>query len=101
MRLKSLGVTVLLVEETALFKRSQERQVAELSALNENLIFMRHQVKGAEIKRTVSILKIRNATYDPTIREFIIGKKGIVVDQPLAAQTKWKLCSLWTTNMTS
>lgn len=79
MKLKTLGVTVLLVEETALFQERHERQIAELSALNENLIFLQQSQDGAELARTVSILKIRNAVYDSTVRELVIGKDGISV----------------------
>lgn len=79
MKLKTLGVTVLLVEETALFQERHERQIAELSALNENLLFLQQTQDGSELARTVSILKIRNAVYDSTVRELVIGKNGITV----------------------
>ena len=79
MKLKTLGVTVLLIEETALFQERHERQIAELSALNENLIFLQQTQDGSELARTISILKIRNAVYDSTVRELVIDKNGISV----------------------
>jgi circadian clock protein KaiC len=82
MKLRTLGTTVLLIEETSLFRASHDRQIAELSALNENLILLEHSQSGQQLIRNVSILKIRNSIYDSTIREMLIDGKGISVMAP-------------------
>ena len=79
MRLKAIGVTVLLVEETALFRGSERRQIAELSALNENLLFLQHVIARGKFIRSISVLKIRNAVYDPHARELHIDDTGVQV----------------------
>lgn len=92
-RLKVLGATVLFVEETSLFSQQKERQIAELSALNENLIYFQHLVVKGKLERSISILKIRNSIYDCTVREMIIDKDGIKVIAPKVKINKSKVVS--------
>jgi circadian clock protein KaiC len=37
------------------------------------------------LRRMVSVLKLRQTAFDPTIREFTIGPAGIVVGEPFDA----------------
>ena len=77
MHLKALGTAVVLIEETALFSKPNHRQVAELSALNESVVFLRHFQSRGKMKRLVSILKVRSSIYDSSIREFKIDAEGV------------------------
>jgi circadian clock protein KaiC len=79
LKLKAEGVTVLLVEEISFFSGSQQRQVAELSALNETLLYLRNLDFGSRMMRVISILKIRSAVYDASVREFRIDQSGVKV----------------------
>ena len=78
-RIKALGVTLVIVEEISLFRSHTQRQVAELSALNENVIYLRHVDTALRLKRMISIVKVRSAVFDSSSRELQIGKNGIVV----------------------
>jgi circadian clock protein KaiC len=78
-KLKSLGVTLIIIEETSLYLNHTERKVTELSAMNENLLYLRHVELESKMTRVVSILKIRSAVYDPSVRELKISAKGIDV----------------------
>jgi circadian clock protein KaiC len=78
-KLKSLGVTLIIIEETSLYLNHTERKVTELSAMNENLLYLRHVELESKMTRVISILKIRSAIYDPSVRELKISAKGIDV----------------------
>jgi len=49
----------------------------ELSSMVDNLILLRFVEAEAEIKRVLSILKVRDSIYDPALCELIIDDSGI------------------------
>ena len=53
--------------------------VEGISALVDNMIFIRQVEVGPRLTRMVSIMKTRASHYDPTIRSFIIGDNGITI----------------------
>jgi circadian clock protein KaiC len=55
---------------------------AGISAVTENLLFLRHVELDSRLRRLVSILKLRDTEYDPTLREFTISRDGITVLGP-------------------
>ena len=56
-----------------------------MSHLSDNVIALQYQKVGAEIKRTVTVLKTRASSHNQFVREFHISAEGIVLDEPLAA----------------
>lgn len=64
-----------------------------ISALVDNMIFIRQVEVGARLSRLISIMKTRASHYDPTIRSFRISDAGISIgpaidtigDAPLSA----------------
>jgi circadian clock protein KaiC len=50
-----------------------------LSALLENLIFLRFVERGSSLQRMVSVHKVRDSGHDPSLREFYITDRGLLV----------------------
>lgn len=80
MELKRLGVTVILIEEVSYFGNFSSRQFAELSAVNEAVIFFHHESVDDDIINAVTILKMRNSNFDKGTNRLDITDKGIFVN---------------------
>ncbi|WP_426756783.1 RAD55 family ATPase [Myxococcus sp. Y35] len=52
------------------------------SAVAENLFFLRHVELEGRLRRLLSIFKMRDTHYDPTLREFVVTPQGIEVLPP-------------------
>lgn len=50
-----------------------------LAALVDNIIFLRYTEHNASLQRLVSIVKMRDRQYDPSVRMFTISSEGIAV----------------------
>jgi circadian clock protein KaiC len=77
--LRMLGVTSVTSMETSF--GASERGIAPvaLSTTVENIIFVRYVELRSQLHRLISILKVRESNYDPSIREFRITSKGLEV----------------------
>ena len=53
-----------------------------VSPLVENLLLLRFVELRSEIRRIVSVLKLRDSDFDPRIREFLITSSGLEVGEP-------------------
>lgn len=81
--LRARGVTTILSEELPLFSASIESRTLSVSAVVENIILLRYFEYGAEIRRLISIMKLRQNAYDPGIREFLITNTGLQIGERL------------------
>ncbi len=54
------------------------------SAVAENLFLLRHVELEGRLRRLLSIFKLRDTDYDPTLREFVISRRGIEVLPPFS-----------------
>jgi circadian clock protein KaiC len=45
----------------------------------ENILFLRYREDAVQRSRVLSILKLRESGYDPTLRPFLITEQGIVI----------------------
>ena len=80
--LRTRGVTVLTSWETQTLLGSDiDAPAPELSGIVDNLLLIRFVRKGSELKRELSILKVRDSTYDPSFLEVVIGNFGISVNK--------------------
>jgi circadian clock protein KaiC len=50
-----------------------------VSAITHNIIVLRHVEAEARLRRIISVFKVRDGDYDPTIRELVISDSGIVI----------------------
>ena len=76
--LRARGVTVLVSWEMRdLFGSEIKAPAPELSSMVDNLFLMRFVEYRAQLKRAISVLKMRDSLYDPTLLEVIISNRGI------------------------
>ena len=85
-RLRELRATALIaLEMEAVAGPALAVPAQNLSASMDNGILLRTVEVRSSLRRMVSILKQRQAGFDPTIREFSIGPDGMVVGGPFDA----------------
>lgn len=78
--LRARGVTVLATWEVQHLLGNQiEAPAPDLSSIVDNLLLVRFEQNGSELQRQLSILKIRDSAYDPSLMEVVIGSPGISV----------------------
>jgi len=56
----------------------------DISYLSDSVIMLRYFEFGGTVRRALSVVKKRSGTHEHTIREFQLGKDGLVVGPPLA-----------------
>ena len=75
--LRARDTTILASWEMRdLFGEDVHAPTPELSGLVDNLVLMRFMDVRAELRRVVSVLKVRDSTHDPLLRELIISSEG-------------------------
>jgi len=76
--LRVRGVTTVYTVETPNFiGPNVEAPLTGVSALVENIIFMRFVEMNARLHRLLSVLKVRDSSYDSDVREFKITGRGV------------------------
>jgi circadian clock protein KaiC len=74
------GVTAVYTIETShLVGPTIEVPIDGVSALADNIIVLRHVEHGSQLRRLLSILKLRDSDYDAGVREFTISDHGLRV----------------------
>jgi circadian clock protein KaiC len=56
---------------------------AQVSVLSDCILLLRYVEAGADLKRTLTVLKMRGSTHDRRMREFTIDDRGLHVGAPL------------------
>jgi circadian clock protein KaiC len=81
--LKSVGVTVILIDEVS--SVTGEFQVTEggISYIADNIVFLRHIEMEGELRKVIGVLKKRTSDFERTLREFEISEHGIKIGEPL------------------
>lgn len=78
-----LGVTTIITEETReLFVREIEVPTAGVSAIFQNIVFLRQVEDEAELRRLLSIMKTRDSAHDRALYQFDITDRGIQIGPP-------------------
>jgi len=78
--LRALNVTTIITAETTpLFAAEFDVPSQGVSQVLENLILLRLVEVQSQLRRLISILKLRNRAYDPAVREFHITSAGFNV----------------------
>lgn len=77
--LRARGISALFGQEGAIFPSEIDMPVVGLSAAVENILVLRYVEYQAQLRRLVSILKLRESFYDSSLREFKITPHGIEV----------------------
>ncbi len=81
--LRALDVTTLHTMELPEFMGPELRMpIGGLSSLAETLLLMRYVEIKSRLFRLISLFKVREGAFDPTIRKFAITDSGIMVEEP-------------------
>jgi circadian clock protein KaiC len=76
--LRSLGVTSVCVMETAnLIGPELNLPIKGISAITENMILLRFSEYQGQLRRLISLMKVRGSGFDHKLREFDIGPQGL------------------------
>lgn len=82
--LRSYGVTTFIAEELPLFTNGVESRTFSVSAMVENIVVLRYFEIDAELRRLISVIKLRESAHDSSIREFEISAGGMRVGERLS-----------------
>ncbi len=69
--------TLLTVESNDIVGPQVRVPVAGMSAIVENLVFLRFVERDGSLGRLISVTKMRNSSYDEHVREFFITSQGM------------------------
>lgn len=78
--LRSRNVTVMASWEVrSILGEVVDAPASDLSGIVDNLLLVRFAETDGELKRHLSILKVRDSNYDPALLELVIGHQGVCV----------------------
>ena len=81
--LRALGVTTIYIMEMAeIVGPHLNVPVSGVSSLAEAMIILRYLELGSRLHRIISLMKVREGAFDPTIRRFTISEAGITIGEP-------------------
>jgi circadian clock protein KaiC len=81
--LKSMGVTVILLDEVSSVIGEFEVTEGRVSYIADNIVFLRHIEMAGELRKVIGVLKKRTSDFQRTLREFEITEHGIRIGDPL------------------
>jgi circadian clock protein KaiC len=80
--LRALGATTVFTMEVPEITGPVARVPSTgVSALLENMIFLRFVERGSSLHRLISVHKVRDSGHDPSLREFFITDRGVHVGE--------------------
>lgn len=83
MYLKSIGVTVLLINEVANITGEFKATDDKLSYLADNVVFLRYVEIDGAMEKAIGVLKKRAGDFEKNLRRIEITKYGLKVGRPL------------------
>ncbi|HSK04269.1 MAG TPA: ATPase domain-containing protein [Kofleriaceae bacterium] len=85
--LVSHGVTLVFTVETPELLGDPVLRVPfqNASRICQNILALRFAELGGRLRRLFSVIKLRDSGFDPTVRELIIGDRGIELGDPIAS----------------
>jgi circadian clock protein KaiC len=84
-RFSRQGVSVLMTSEIPRLFGADRLSDSAVSSLADNIVMLSYQRERDTINRTMAVIKTRASRHDPTVRKFVIGPEGIVLDEVLPA----------------
>ena len=86
--LRVLGVTAFYsLEVPDIVGPAIRAPIDDLSSLAENLILLRYIELRSQLYRLISVMKVRDSDFDPSLREFTIDSEGLAIrDTPATAE---------------
>ncbi|HMQ34674.1 MAG TPA: ATPase domain-containing protein, partial [Chloroflexaceae bacterium] len=78
--LRARDVTTLITMETPrVLDPIEDTSRLGISALVDNILFLRYAEDAARLRREITVIKLRRSGFDPVARELTIGARGLVV----------------------
>jgi circadian clock protein KaiC len=85
--LRASGVTVIYtMEAPELVGPVLRAPIDRLTPVAENLILLRYVEHRAQLRRMISVMKLRDSQFDPRLREFEISEGGVVIGDGFAGE---------------
>jgi circadian clock protein KaiC len=84
-RFSRQGVSIMMTSETLRLFGADHISDFAASAIADNVVLLGYQRERDTISRTIAVIKTRASRHDPTVRKFVIGPRGIVLDEFLPA----------------
>jgi circadian clock protein KaiC len=82
-RFSRQGVSVLMTSEIPRLFGAERLSDSAVSPLADNVVMLGYQRERDTIGRTITVIKTRASRHDPAVRKFVIGPRGIVLDEVL------------------
>lgn len=82
--LKNKNVTSVYTNETSNLTGATQITGTGISAFMDAVILLRYVEINSEMRKAISVLKIRGSNHDKDIREIVINKKGIEIKLPFS-----------------
>jgi len=83
--LRALGATTIVsIESRNILGASMELPSKGLSSLLEGLVLLRYVEVQGQVRRLVSVTKIRDSEFDPFLREATINSRGMQIGAAFA-----------------
>jgi len=79
---RAMGVTLIMTMEVAELLGSAMLTGHGISSMADNVIIMRYVEVESQVKRAISILKMRGTSHESDLREFKITDQGLCVGEP-------------------
>lgn len=80
-RFSRQGVSVMMTSEIPRLFGTDQISDSAVSPLADNIVMLSYQPERDTIGRTMTVMKTRASRHDPTVRTFVIGSQGIVLDE--------------------
>jgi len=80
--LKHNGITSLMTSTTPTFLGGASHTEAHLSTITDLIILLRHTEFGGELRRGLTVLKMRGSRHDHDVREFTVNETGMHLGLP-------------------
>lgn len=80
--LKSRNITALYTSETSNLTGIAQVTGTGISPLMDTVILLRYVEINSEMRKAISVLKMRGSDHDKEIRELVINEKGVQIKQP-------------------
>lgn len=81
--LREREITALFTTNTSNLEGDGIATEAQISSMTDTIILLRYVDTGANVKRGLTVLKMRGSNQDKAIREFTITEDGLQVGEPL------------------
>ena len=82
--MKRMNVTVIYANETQNLTGSTKVTGMGISPMMDTIILLRYVEIKSEMRKAISLIKMRGSDHDKDIRELVVSKKGVEIKLPFS-----------------